>query len=56
MFLQGVITALDGVDRSAMLELNFDGGGFADGLAVVLSSRLVWIPWALFLIYYVSSI
>lgn len=52
MFLQGVINTLDGVDRSAMLELNFDGGGLADGLAVVLSSRLVWIPWALFLIYY----
>ena len=52
MFLQGVINTLDGVDRSAMLELNFDGGGLADGLAVVLSSRLVWIPWALFLVYY----
>ena len=42
-----LIGLLDGIDRSVMLALNFDGGSVLDGLAVVFSSRLAWVPWAL---------
>ncbi len=56
MALQGFIDVLDGADRQAMLVLNFNGGSFADVLAEVFSSRLVWVPWALFLIYYLMFV
>lgn len=42
---------LDSVDRGITLALNFDGGPFADLFFSVLSSRLVWIPWALLFLY-----
>lgn len=47
-----LIGLLDGIDRSVMLALNFDGGSVLDGLAVVFSSRLAWVPWALLFVYY----
>ena len=47
-----LIGLLDGIDRSVMLALNFDGGSVLDGLAVVFASRLAWVPWALLFVYY----
>ena len=42
MAFVNVVGVLDGIDRSVMLALNFDGGSVLDGLAVVFSSRLAW--------------
>ena len=56
MALHDFIASFDGVDRPLMLVLNFDGGSVLDSLAVAFSSRLIWVPWALLLVYNLLSV
>lgn len=52
MILDDLLGWLDGIDQSATVALNFDGGRWVDLLFFLLSSRLAWIPLALLFLYY----
>ncbi len=51
MDTEKIIWFLDKVDKQAMLALNFDGGSFLDMLFWTVSSKLIWVPIALYFIY-----
>lgn len=46
-----IIDTLDSADKSATVFLNHDMGSYADSMLWACSSRLIWIPVALFFLY-----
>ena len=51
----GIINYLDSLDKALTVTFNFDGGAIADFIAVVLSSRCIWIPVGLVFVYKLAT-
>lgn len=51
----GIINYLDSLDKALTITFNFDGGAIADFIAVVLSSRCIWIPVGLVFVYKLAT-
>ena len=50
-----IIDSIDAADKSATLFLNHDMGSYGDCMFWMFSSRLIWIPVALFFLYCVMT-